>query len=443
MKRFLVFFLMLYSVVSTSQIISTFAGCGTLCTGIGDGGPASVAQINYPVGGIFDRFGNYYFCLGSIGAAVQKISPTGIMTTFAGSLGSSGSYMGNGGPATAAQFNNPQAVAVDTAGNVYIADAYNNLVCKVDIATGIINTIAGNGIGGYNGDGIAATAAEIWDPLSLCIDKSGNLYIGEYGNSRVRKVNASGIISTVAGNGICGNGVNGSIATASEMCVWGLCIDNSGNLYIGDSHAIVYKVNTSGILTYYAGNGIDGFSGDGGPATAAETEPYLITMDKYENLFINEYEANRVRMVNNRGYISTIVGNGIAAYGGDGGSPASASVDHPAGIAVDSCDNLYISDSRNWRIRKITYSHCDYLEVPGTIHREYISPNPTFSHLNIENIKEATEYKLFNLIGSVMQQGSLIEGNNMITIQSLPSGMYLLEIIDEQKNRTVHKIIKQ
>ena len=440
---FLLLFLFVYCVYGNAQIITTFAGDGTAAN-TGDNGPATAASINYPTGVAFDKFGNLYFATGTIGNSVRRISAAGIISTIAGT--STEGYNGDNIQATSAQLKNPQQVAVDSLGNVYISDAYNNRIRRVDINTGIITTIAGNGTGGYNGDNIMATAAEIFNPEQLCFDKNGNLFFAESANSRIRKIDASGIITTIAGNGICGYGDNNVPATSTSICVFGLCIDNDNNLYIADGVRRVYKVNaSSGILTYYAGNGIDGSTGDGTPATSAETEPFLIAIDKYGNLFIAEYELSKIRMVSSNGIIHTIVGNGIANYSGDNGPASAAEINFPAGVALDSCDNLYISDSRTWRIRKVTYSKCDYLTVPdvGVSHELSIYPNPTNDLLQIDNIATPTYYSLLSIVGATLQHGVLKEGNNSISLNALPTGMYLLELIDEEGNKTVKKIIKE
>jgi hypothetical protein len=442
MRNLLLYIMLLLPCLMQGQIITTFAGNGTAAN-TGDNGPATAASINYPIGGAFDKFGNFYFATGTIGNSIRKIDRDGIITTVAGT-GTAG-YNGDNIAATTAELKNPQAVAVDSFGNVYIAEEWANRVRKIDVTTGLISTVAGNGVGSYNGDNIPATDAEIFGPVSLCIDKLSNLYIGEFGGSRVRKISTSGMISTYAGNGICGFGANNVPATTAQICVWGICFDNENNLYIADDVRRVYKVNVAGIITFYAGNGTDGFSGDGGPATAAETEPYMITIDKYGNLFIAEYEQSRIRMISSNGIISTIVGNGIANYSGDNGPASAAEINFPAGVALDSCDNLYISDSRTFRFRKVTYSKCDYLAVPdvGLPNELSIYPNPATNQLQIDNVATPANYKLQNLIGSTQQEGTLKQGNNTLSLSTLPTGMYLLEMIDEEGNKTVKKIIKQ
>ena len=202
---------------------------------------------------------------------IRKVSATGIITTVAGN-GSAG-YSGDGGPATSAQLDGPEGVAVDGSGNLYIADTCNNRIRKVS-ATGIITTVAGNGSAGYSGDGGPATSAQLSLPAGVAVDGSGNLYIADSGNNRIRKVSATGIITTVAGNGSPGYSGDGGPATSAQLNQpAGVAVDASGNLYIADSsNNRIRKVSATGIITTVAGNGFDGYSGDGGPATSAATQ---------------------------------------------------------------------------------------------------------------------------------------------------------------------------
>ncbi len=206
-----------------------------------------------------------------------------------------------------------------------------------------------------SGDGGQATAAEIAGAYAVVCDAAGNLYIAD-NNSCIRKVTTSGIISTVAGGAIAGFSGDGGDATAAELFdPTGVAIDATGNLYISDSfNSRIRKVNTLGIITTFAGNGTSGYSGDGGPATAAElmfTDE--ITFDAAGNLYIADYQGNRIRKVNTAGIISTVAGNGTAAYGGDGGQATAAQLNQPPGVAIDASGNLYIADNSNNRIRMV------------------------------------------------------------------------------------------
>lgn len=438
-KIFLLLIVLPYAIYG--QVISTISGNG-IAANIGDGGPATAAELDYPTGGTFDKLGNYYFTLGTHGNCVRKITPSGIITTVAG-IGTAG-FSGDNGLATAAMLNNTQTVAVDSFGNLYIGDVFNNRIRKVDVSTGIITTFAGSGISSFAGDGGPATAAN-FEPNNLCFDKHGNLYFNDVANYRIRKINRLGIVSTIAGNGVSGFGGNGVSATSVPINPYGICIDNFDNLFFADDYGRVYKVNTSGVISYFAGTGVPGSSGDGEPATAAVTSPTYLVMDQYNNLFIAEQDQAKIRFINNNGIISTIVGNGTHGYSGDGGQASLAEINYPAGITLDSCGNLYITDAHDWRIRKVTYPYCGYLSVinENTVLKTSIYPNPTNDQLQIDNITTFANYNLRNIVGSTVKKGTLKKGSNSISLSTLPTGMYLLEMIDEDGNKTVKKIIKQ
>jgi sugar lactone lactonase YvrE len=336
-----------------SGIISTYAGNGTAGFS-GDSGAASSAELDQPVGSAMDGAGNFYFS-DSDNNRIREITPEGVISTYAGN-GTAG-FSGDGGAATSAELSGPLGIAFDNAGNLYIADSGNERVRRVT-PLGIISTIAGNGTPGYNGDGVAATGAELNNPNGIVADTSGNIYIGDYFNNRVREVNTAGIISTVAGNGTGGYSGDGGLAINAEVD-WpaGLALDTSGDIYIADdNNSRVREVNQAGIISTIAGTGYGGYNGDGIPATSAELyAPDRLAIDGAGNVYISEYGNNRIRKVNTSGIISTVAGTGIAGFSGDGGLATSAEINIPRGITVDQNGNLYISDADNSRIRKVQY----------------------------------------------------------------------------------------
>ena len=223
--------------------------------------------------------------------------------------------------------------------------------------TPIINTIAGNGTEGYIGDGGAAIAAELYYPYGVAVDGNGNVYIADEYNNRIRKVSAAGIITTVAGNGTAGYSGDGDTATLAELNhPVGVAVDGSGNVYVVDGqNQCIRKVSVTGIITTIAGNGTSGYSGDGGPATAAELwYPIAVAVDVSDNVYIADYGSNRIRKVSAAGIITTIAGNGTAGYSGDGGAATSAELYNPVGVAVDGSGNVYESEVNNNRIRKVS-----------------------------------------------------------------------------------------
>ena len=340
---------------ASTGIITTIAGNGTAGFG-GDGSAATAAKLNNPNNVILDALGNLYI-VDKTNNRIRKVNAsTGIITTIAGN-GTEG-FGGDGAAATAAYLFGPAGVALDTSGNLYIADQSNHRIRKVNGNTGIITTIAGNGTYGFGGDSSAATAAKLYNPSGITLDVSGNLYIADAGNHRIRKINAStGIITTVAGNGTAGWGGDGAAATAANLYYpTGVSMDVAGNLYIADYYHRIRMVNAStGIITRVAGNGTAAFGGDGGIANSASlNSPYGLAFDASGNLYIADYGNHRIRKVDaSNGIITTVAGNGTQGFGGDGGAATAASLNHPSGVRLDASGNLYIADKSNNRIRKV------------------------------------------------------------------------------------------
>ena len=343
------------------SIITTVAGTGTVGYN-GDNIAATSAQLADPFGVAADGAGNLYM-VDRDNNRIRKVTQDGIITTVAGN-GNNG-YNGDNIAATSAELSYPNGVTVDGAGNLYIADYQR--VRKVTPG-GTITTVAGNGTAGYNGDNIAATSAELYYPNGIAVDFSGNLYIADAGNSRIRKVTPGGIITTVAGNG--NNGYNGDniAATSAELNPSGVAVDGAGNLYIADiGNSRIRKVMPTGIITTVAGNGNQGYSGDNGAATSAElTYPNGVALDGVDNLYIADTNNQRVRKVTPGGIITTVAGNGTQSYDGDNIAATGAGLANPFGVAVDGAGNLYIADGDNNRIRKVDVSNAPSLTFAST-----------------------------------------------------------------------------
>ena len=327
--------------------ITTIAGTGEEGFS-GDGGPAVQAYLNSPNDVAVDSAGNLYIA-DSDNSRIRKVDSSGVISTIAGT-GEYG-FGGDGGPAVLAQLKYPTGVVTDDTGNLYIAGYNNQRIRKVD-SSGIITTVAGSERGGFSGDGGPATAARLDYPKGVATDGAGNLYIAD--RYRVRKVDPSGIITTVAGSG-GGFGGDGGLATKARLSATDVATDGIGNLYIADSsNNRIRMVDPSGIITTVAGTGEYGFGGDGGPATNAQLHfPSGVAVDGTGNLFIGDQQNNRIRMVDSAGTITTIAGSGEWGFGGDGGPAAAAGLAQPRGVALDDSGNLYIADRGNHRIRVV------------------------------------------------------------------------------------------
>jgi sugar lactone lactonase YvrE len=318
----------------------------------GDGGPATAAQLYHPRAVAFDRLGNWYIA-DAMNQRIRKIDTAGVIRTIGGN-GVQG-YGGDGGPALQASFNQPHGVAVDSRGNVYVADSGNDRIRVID-TRGMVRTLAGNGLPGSGGDGGPAAEAQVKDPKSLFMAPNDQLYFADTGNNRVRKINlGTGTISNVAGVIRAGSDGDGGAAIRAALNsprgVW----VTGGNVYIADSdNHKIRRVDRDGIITTVAGNGQPGWTGDGGAATSASlNDPRAVAVDSEGRIFIGEEAGGRIRRVERNGEINTIAGNGTAGFAGDGGAAAGAVFDHMRAMALDRSGRLWIADTSNNRVRVI------------------------------------------------------------------------------------------
>jgi sugar lactone lactonase YvrE len=312
----------------------------------GDGGPGTQARLNNPYTVAMDAAGNL-FIADSDNACVRRLSPDGMITTVAG-IGGHPGFSGDGGPATQARLNGPLGPAIDAAGDLLISDNGNNRVRKVD-PSGIITTVAGTGKSGFSGDGGPATMARLNGPTALAVDPMGDLFIPEWDSQRVRKVDPAGIITTVAGGGHPADGLGDTGPATDARLAYSsdVALDAAGNLYIVDhpSDNRVRRVSPDGKITTVAGGGhpADGV-GDGGPATDARLAPVNITADPGGNLFISDIVGERVRKVSPSGIITTVAGTGEVGYSGDGGPAIAARLGSPNGVGLDRAGNLFLTE---------------------------------------------------------------------------------------------------
>jgi trimeric autotransporter adhesin len=360
-------------VANSTGIITTVAGTGTYGTS-GDGGKATAAQLSNPFGIAVDVSGNIYIA-DTYDHRIRMVNKsTGIITTVAGSGELEKGYSGDGRLATSAQLSDPYDIAVDVSGNIFIADSSNNCIRMVTKSTGIISTVAGTGVSGNDGDGRQATAAQLSNPSGVAVDTLGNIYIADSYDHRIRVVTKStGIITTVPGSGYHGYAMRGFEAksiSAQFNGLHGVAVDTLGNIYIADTydHRIRMVTKSSESIRTVAGTGVSGYSGDGGQATLAEFYgPHGVAVDVLGNIYIADTYDNRIRMVTkSTGIITTVAGTGVDVYSGDRGQATSAQLSNPFGIAVDVSGNIYIADSYDHRIRMVTAGTDIITTVAGT-----------------------------------------------------------------------------
>jgi Ca2+-binding RTX toxin-like protein len=339
---------------SSSGTITTYAGTGTQGSA-GDGGPATAAQLAAPGGLVLDAAGDLFIADTANNRVQEVIRSTGAIITVAGN-GTAG-YAGDGGKATAAELDDPTAVAVDSAGDLFIADLGNDVIREVVAATGAIITYAGNGAAGSGGDGGPAKKAQFNGIAALALDASGDLFIADSGNNRIREVvHSTGNIQTVAGTGTRGDGGDGGAATAALLNgPTGLAVDAAGDLFISDTGNNRVREVTGGTIRTVAGTGTAGFGGDGASATLATLDgPSAIAVDALGDLLIADTLNNRIREVlAGSGTIITLAGHGSPNSSGDGGPAAAAEIDVPDGLAVWGRGYLFVSEAKGNRVREL------------------------------------------------------------------------------------------
>lgn len=344
---------------AAAQTIQTIAGGGPR------GFPATQTGLAQPAGLAVDSSGNVYVSLAQI-HQIWKITSSGQVSLFAGN--GSFPYNGDGIPAVNATLCQPAGLAFDASGNLYVADSGHNRVRKIS-ALGMISTVAGAGTAGNAGDGGPASAAQLNNPVAVAVDSANNLYIADKNNQRVRTVSAAGVIAAFAGTGTAAfSGDGGDAVAASLSSPVGVSVDSSGLVYIADAGNFRVRKVAAGIISTVAGNGTNGYSGDHGPATAAQLNSVTgVAVDSSNNLYI--VEAGDVRVVmRGQQLIVTFAGGPTLGYSGDGGSPASATFRNLAAIALDSgAANIYLADAGNGRIRKSTSTNVSTFAGNGTL----------------------------------------------------------------------------
>ena len=379
LKAVLLFSLTVLCTHAPAQIITTIAGIYDSNAYNGDTIAAAAVHLAGPDNVILDGAGNYYIS-DTYHDRIRKVDAAGVITTIAGTgTTMGGGFSGDGGPATAAQLNAPLGMVFDHAGNLYIADNYNNRIRKIS-TTGIITTIAGTDTAGYNGDNIPATAAQLNSPHFIAFDAAENLYICDYNNSRIRKIDGSGIITTIAGTGsTMGSPAEDSAATlASVHHPYGIAIDENGNIYFSDETANkVRRINPAGIVSTIAGNGHSNYNGDNIPATNAWLfNPCGIAVDNSGNVYFADGNNCRIRKIDNTGIITTIAGIGSSAYSGDGGPATAAAISAITGVTISTSGDMYIAGFSSDVIRLVTHAINSVPEINNEPVNIELYPNP-------------------------------------------------------------------
>ena len=428
--------------LAQTNIINTIAGCG-IAGYSGDSGAATAAKFHGPFMICVDKGRNLVYVADAYNNVVRQINlNTDIITTIAGN-GSPG-FSGDGGLATNAQLFLPQGLCIDNSGNLYIADASNGRIRRVDIVTKIITTIAGSGSTGYSGDGGSALSAGIGGPVGLFIDNHSNVYFTDYLNHVVREIDGiSGLITTVAGKGIVGYSGDGGLGINAALNVpCDVVIDANGNIVIADTwnHAIRSVDKNTGIISTIAGTGIAGYTGNNGPALLAQLNvPGGMLIDADGNLiFSDSYNGVIRRISKTDNTIATIAGNGTPGYSGDGGPVLDAQL-FCSDVDFDSHGNMIIDDYQNDRIRRVSSSVAvaSVNAIPFAIF-----PNPTTGILHVSVPAPIVKSDLFvtNSIGQEVYR-EILNGSADIDLSNLSDGVYVVHLAIDSRQHTEKVVV--
>jgi len=431
MKRTLSLLLPLFlsfSVHAQLWEIATYAGTG-MPGYSGDGSVATAADFNGPLCMAMDQDRNL-FVADFYNARIRKVKPNGIIVTMAGN-GTLG-YGGDGTIATSAEIY-PHGVAADKHGNVFLSDPANNVIRKIN-AAGIISTYAGDGTAGY-ADATTALAAEFNAPFGLYVDGHDNLYIADAGNHAIRRIDsATGAVTTVAGSGVMGYYGDGGPAGLAQLdSPFAITFDKAGDLFIADrNNNVVREVNaTNGLINTIAGTGAIGYSGDSALATDATMHyPVSVATDTAGNVYIADSYNNVIREVDmTTGNIVTVAGNGYAGFGGDLGYPTGANLFHPYSIVLDTFNSIYIADANNQRIRKVFNPLANGVADVNTKNEIRLFPNPAHTSITITGVQNGDKIGLIDVTGKMVTSLSQATGTAVeIPVSQLAEGLYLVQI---------------
>ena len=411
------------TLMSNAQVtVTTLAGSGTFGF---DDGTGAAAQFNAPTGVATDAAGNVYVA-DNYNHSIRKITTMGVVSTLAGSS-SPGVTDGTG---VLARFYYPSGLATDAAGNVYVADTYNNKIRKITPA-GVVSTLAGSTYGFADGTG---AAAQFKSPQAVATDASGNVYVADTANNKIRKITPAGVVSTLAGST---NGyADGTGAAAKLNGPRGVATDATGNLYVADYYNNkIRKISPVGVVSTLAGS-TNGYA-DGTGAAAQLNYPIGVATDAADNVYVGDWGNNKIRKITPAGVVSTLAGS---TRGFADGTAAVAQFNNPAGVATDAAGNVYVADVDNYKIRKITQQlGVAQNEVASKI---TISPNPAKETITIQTNQEAliNNISIYNMLGQLMQVNT--NPNETIDVSGLKTGSYFIKIVSD-KGTASGKFLKE
>ena len=414
---------MLLPLTSGAQgIITTIAGGGWG----GDGVLATDSHLSQVNDVLVDTNGNVYIAEET---AIRKIdAQTQIISLYAGSY--QGGIGCDGCPATSAKLSHANAIAFDKQGNLYIADYGHGRIRKVDAVTGIMTTYAGNSTLGYSGDGGPATSAQLRKPLDIAFDADDNLYIADR-YYHIRRVDRqTGIITTIAGNGVLGSWNNGDdVSNVQIGGIGGICFDKQGNLYVADGdNRRIGKIDQQGIITTYCGTGAFGNSGNGIPAIDAETRASSkIRVDKNDNVYVLDGYVRRINHLN--GIIEIVAGTASSGFSGDGGPALQAQLHNPVSVFADQNGDLLIADQLNYRIRKIT--GVVSINDPKSPSDFVLYPNPSNGVVYIASSESVKKVEARNITGQLVAVLKLIDNPTRLDLSNQPSGVYIISVFGD------------
>lgn len=416
------------SLGTKAQTVSTFAGTGVAGYN-GDSMAATSAKLYGPYGVALDGAGNTYI-IDQDNQRIRMVNSAGIITTIAGN-GTAG-FSGDSSLAIDAQLNSPTAIAAAN-GNIYIADMGNNRIRKIN-ASGIITTIAGTGALGYNGDNIPATSAKLNGPTGVAVDKTGNVYIADRTNQRVRKVDTSGMITTVAGTGAAE--YNGDTwPSATQASLWNptaVTLDSKGNLYIADQWSNrIRKVDTFNKISTVAGNGFEGYCPDGLLATSMSLfEPNAVAVDSLGNIYISDEKNYRILRVNyNDNFAFRVAGTGVSGNNGDSGLAKNVDIGDCRGLAVDNGGNVYFADWSNNRVSRVS-STVYVSPLNENISGVNIYPNPNSGSFTVDIVSgssESAHLTIVNVMGQTVKEINTDTNKQVLVNLDIVPGVYFIK----------------